>query len=88
MESLGEYLKKERELRDITLEKIGSITRICTRYLHALENDDYTSIPAEVFVRGFLRAYAKCVGLAPNEIISQYEIKKKEEKVEFKKWAD
>jgi cytoskeletal protein RodZ len=79
MESVGEYLKRERELRKVTLEEIASVTRICTRYLQALEDGDYESIPAEVFVRGFLRAYAKCVGLSPNDIISKYEMKRKEE---------
>lgn len=81
MESLGEYLRRKRELREVTLEEIATITRICTRYLQALENDDYESIPADVFVKGFLRAYAKCVGLAPNEIISMYEMTKKEEDI-------
>lgn len=79
MESIGEYLKKERELKAITLQEIATITRICTRYLQALENDDYSSIPADVYVRGFLRAYAKCVGLASNEIISKYEMRRRGE---------
>ncbi|MBI3582520.1 MAG: helix-turn-helix domain-containing protein [Nitrospinae bacterium] len=61
------------------MQEIASITRICTRYLQALENDDYSSIPAEVYVRGFLRAYANCVGLASNEIISKYEMKRRGE---------
>lgn len=81
MESLGEYLRKKRELREVTLEEIASITRICTRYLQALEDDDYECIPADVFVKGFLRAYAKCIGLAPDEIISLYEMQRKEENV-------
>jgi cytoskeletal protein RodZ len=84
MESLGEHLKRERELRGVTIEEIAHITRIGTRFLHAIENNDYGSLP-DVLVKGFLRAYAKCVGLNPNEIISIYEnVKTKEEKIEIK----
>ncbi len=72
MESLGEHLKRERELRGVTIEEIAHITRISTRFLNAIEDNNYGSLP-DVFVKGFLRAYSKCVGLDPNEIISIYE---------------
>ena len=86
MKSLGEYLKKERELRGVTIEGIASITRISSRFIHALENDDFKNLPSEVFVKGFLRAYAKCVGIDPNEVISIYtNIRKADEKPETKK---
>jgi len=86
MKSLGEYLKKERELRGVTIEGIASITRISSRFIHALENDDFKNLPSEVFVKGFLRAYTKCVGIDPNEVISIYEnIRKVNEKPEIKK---
>src|SRR3989338_3413 len=85
MESLGEYLKKERELKMVTIEEIAHITRISTRFLYALEKNDYESLPANVFVKGFLRAYAKCVGLNADEVISIYErTKKDKERVEVK----
>lgn len=84
MESLGEHLKRERELRGVTIEEIAHITRISTRFLHAIENNDFGSLP-DVFVKGFLRAYSKCVGLDPNEIISIYEnIKTREKKTDIK----
>ncbi|MBI3815903.1 MAG: DUF4115 domain-containing protein [Nitrospinae bacterium] len=84
MESLGEHLKRERELRGVTIEEIAHITRINTRFLHAIENNDYGSLP-DVLVKGFLRAYSKCVGLNPNEIISIYDsIKTRDEKTEIK----
>ena len=86
MKSLGEYLKKERELRGVTIEGIASITRISSRFIHALENDDFKNLPSEIFVKGFLRAYTKCVGIDPNEVISIYEnIRKVNEKPEIKK---
>jgi|SRR3989338_1016541 len=85
MESLGQYLKKERELRGVTIEEIANITRISSRFLNALENDDFSSLPSEVFVKGFLRAYTKCVGIDPNEVISIYEkIRKTDDKQEVK----
>jgi cytoskeletal protein RodZ len=73
MKSLGEYLKKERELRGVTIEEIANITRISSRFIQALENDDFKNLPSDVFVKGFLRAYTKCVGIDPNEVISIYE---------------
>ena len=86
MKSLGEYLKKERELRGVTIEEIANITRISTRFINALENDDFKNLPSEVFVKGFLRAYTKCVGIDPNEVISIYEnIRKIDNKPEIKK---
>ena len=86
MKSLGEYLKKERELRGVTIEEIANITRISTRFINALENDDFKNLPSDVFIKGFLRAYTKCVGIDPNEVISIYEnIRKIDNKPEIKK---
>ena len=86
MHSLGQHLKKERELRGVTIEEIANITRISTRFINALENDDFKNLPSEVFIKGFLRAYTKCVGIDPNEVISIYEnIRKTDNKPEIKK---
>ncbi|MFV1951110.1 MAG: RodZ domain-containing protein [Nitrospinota bacterium] len=92
MDSFGEYLKRERELRGVTLEEIANATNISVRFLVDLENDEYNDLPAEVFVKGFIRAYAKCIGTDSNEVILAYEEwiarKKNKEKEEGEKKVD
>ncbi len=73
MESVGAYIKRERELRGFTLDEVAHVTRISLRFLAALEADDYKSLPAEPFVKGFLRSYAQCIGLNPDEVMLVYE---------------
>lgn len=73
MESVGSYIKRERQLRGFSLEEISRATKISLRYLSALEADNYNSLPAEAFVKGFLRSYAQCIGLDPHEVMLVYE---------------
>ncbi|MCS6856721.1 MAG: helix-turn-helix domain-containing protein [Sandaracinaceae bacterium] len=73
MESVGRYLRTERELRKISLEEIAQSTRIPLRSLQWIEEDRFDRLPGEVFVRGFLRAYAKALGLTSDEVIRRYE---------------
>jgi len=72
MESLGRYLRHERELRQISLEEIAQTTRIPLRMLHHLEQDQHDLLPGEVFTRGFLKSYARSVGLPTDEVLSRY----------------
>ena len=60
--TFGERLKRERELREVTLEEITSATRIGPRFLNALENEDWEKLPGGVFNRGFVRAIARYLG--------------------------
>src|SRR5262245_33844459 len=73
MSSVGAYLRQLRETRGVPLEEIARITRVSTTYLHALEADDFASLPVPVFTRGFVRAYCQALGEAPDEAISLYE---------------
>ena len=73
MESFGEYLRKERESKSISLEEISTSTKIRKVFLEAIENDDIDRLPAEVFVKGFLRSYSKHVGLNATEVIHRYQ---------------
>ncbi len=79
MESLGEFLKRERELRNITLEEISSATKISIRFLEALEQDKYDLLPTEAFVKGFLRSYAQYIGIDPDEVILIYQENKEQQ---------
>jgi cytoskeleton protein RodZ len=73
MNTLGDKLKKERELKGISLDQMAANTRIQKKFLQALEEDKFDSLPAAVFVTGFLRSYAAQVGLDPNPLVQEYE---------------
>lgn len=72
----GPYLKRERELRGISLSQVADITKIAPRFLKSMEEGDYSKIPGEVFLRGFIKAYAKAIGLSPEDVLLRYEEKK------------
>lgn len=71
-ESLGEYLKRERERLGITLEQVASATKVNTRILVLIESDDYRELPAKPFVRGFVISYARFIGLDPKEVLTRF----------------
>jgi len=70
----GERLKRERELREVTLQEITSATRIGTRFLEALENEDWEKLPGGVFNRGFVRSIARYLGLDEEDLLSEYDL--------------
>jgi cytoskeleton protein RodZ len=70
--SFGEHLKRERELRGVTLEEISMATRIATRFLQAIENEQWERLPGGVFNRGFVRAVARYLGLDEEDILAEY----------------
>lgn len=72
MPSFGEKLKLEREKKKITLEQISATTKISTRMLHALEEDKFAQLPGGIFNKGFIRAYARTVGLDEDQTIADY----------------
>ena len=71
--TVGQYLRRERERKSISLESISQATRITLENLEALEKDDFQFFSAPLFVRGFLKSYAAQMGLDPADIISKYE---------------
>ncbi len=73
MERLGQYLRSERGKRGMSLEEVSARTRIRLQTLEALERDDYPALPAEVTVKGFLRAYARCLELNEQEVLARYQ---------------
>jgi cytoskeleton protein RodZ len=70
--SFGQKLKTEREKRAITLDQISSVTKIGTRMLKALEEDNFDQLPGGVFNKGFVRAYAHHVGLDEDQTVADY----------------
>jgi cytoskeletal protein RodZ len=75
MASFGQYLKRERETRGVSLREISDSTRISLRYLEALETDSLEIIPRQFFVRAIIRSYAKAVGLDENQVLGKFDNK-------------
>lgn len=72
MERLGEYISRERRMREIRLDEISAATRIRRSYLEALERDDFVKLPSRPFVVGFLRAYARYIGIDEDDVVTRY----------------
>lgn len=78
-EGFGQYLRSQRELRQISLEEVAAGTKIGIHLLKALEEERWESLPADVFVKGFIKSYAEYIGLDPEDTLLRYEaIKQKE----------
>ncbi len=73
MESFGAYLRQLREEKGVSMEEIASRTKINLKYLKALEEDDLGKIPNEVFAKGFIRSYARCLALEEHEVLTRFE---------------
>lgn len=72
--AFGEHLKREREMRGVTLEEISAATRISTRFLEALEKEHWDHLPGGVFNRGFIRAVAHFLGLDEDGLLAEYDL--------------
>ena len=72
--AFGRYLRDIRIKKDISLDDISQITRILKSTLLIIENEDHAKMPAQIFVKSFLRAYAKIIGADGEKAVSRYEI--------------
>ncbi len=70
----GEHLKRERELRGVSLDEIAAATRIKTSFLEALENGRWNELPGGAFNRGFVRATARFLGLDEDGMVAEFAI--------------
>jgi cytoskeletal protein RodZ len=70
--AFGEKLRKQRERRGLALDAISNTTKISTRMLRALEDEHFDQLPGGVFNKGFVRAYARQVGLDEEETVTDY----------------
>jgi cytoskeleton protein RodZ len=73
MANFGASFKKARESKGISLDQIASETRISTRFLRAIENEEFQLLPGGIFNRGFVRSYAQKIGLDPDQAVADYE---------------
>jgi len=70
--SCGRYLKTARLEKGIDLDTISNETKIGLDKLDSIENDDHTRLPSEVYVKGFIRAYAQAIGVDAEDAIERY----------------
>src|SRR5213592_4326359 len=70
--TLGEKLRQAREERGISISEVAKQTRISPHYLDSIENDDYRTLPGGIFNKGFVKSYAKYVGLDEQEALQEY----------------
>lgn len=78
----GPWLRRQREMREITLREISDASKISLRYLQALEDERFDLLPAMVFAKGFLRQYARYVGLDQDEVVNRFLVAYQEEQGE------
>jgi cytoskeletal protein RodZ len=72
MEPVGQFLRRHREQRRMSLEEIARSTRVPMDSVTRIEADQFDELPGEVFVRGFLKSYARAVGLPVEEVLARY----------------
>ena len=85
--AFGENLRREREMRGVTLEEISSATCISTRFLEALETEQWDRLPGGVFNRGFIRAVARFLGLDQDALVAEYALATND-RPEVAVWSD
>lgn len=61
-------------MRDVSLEEISAATRISTRYLTALENEQWRELPGGAFTRGFIRSVARFLGMNEDDLVAEYDM--------------
>jgi len=68
----GPALRKIREDRGLTLEEVAASTKIGLTHLRLIESNTYDRLPAQVYLRGYLLAYARCLRLDPRAVAAGY----------------
>jgi transcriptional regulator with XRE-family HTH domain len=82
MDTLGSYLKRQRESLGYSLKEIADQTRIRIHYLEAIEENDLKALPSEPYIKGFVKSYAQFLGLEPEKLWNEYGWGKKKEELE------
>jgi len=68
----GDRLRREREMRGVSLEEIAESTKVGTRSLRALEEEDFEKLPGGIFNKGFVRAYSRFLGLDEEQTVADF----------------
>ena len=72
MESVGEFFRQVRETKGLTVDEVASKTRIRTDFVKALEDGNFARLPDQVFAKGFVRSYARSLGLDEEDAIHRF----------------
>lgn len=72
MTSVGQYLQKLRVEKGMSIEEVSRSTRVPVSSVERIEADRFGELPGEVFVRGFLRSYARAVAVPPDDVLARY----------------
>jgi len=80
--NFGERLKRERELREVSVDELTKATRISPRFLDALENEEWDKLPGGVFGRGFVRTIARYLGLDEESLLGEYDLARGEQRTD------
>lgn len=72
--SFGEHLKRERELRGVSLEEVSTATKISTKFLEAIEHGQWEQLPGGAFNRGFIRSASRYLGLDEDSMVAEYSL--------------
>jgi len=70
--TLGEKLRQAREARGISISEVAEQTRISALYIKSIEEDDYRTLPGGIFNKGFVKSYARQVGIDEQEALQDY----------------
>jgi cytoskeleton protein RodZ len=74
MAGFGEYLRREREMRGVSLDEISAATKISIRFLKAIEDEELASLPGGIFTRSFVRTYARYLGLDEERVLADCQL--------------
>jgi len=85
VETPGEYLSRERELRGVTVEDISEAMKMSVKLVTALEHDDQDRLPHPTYVKGFVRAYAVYLGIDEDDAVLRYEAYQSDRRLEAEK---
>jgi cytoskeletal protein RodZ len=72
--NFGERLKREREMREVSMDELTKATRISKRFVEALENEDWDKLPGGMFGHGFIRTIARYLGLDEEGLLGEYDL--------------
>ncbi len=73
-ESVGEFFRQVRETKGLTLDEVAIKTRIHPEYLKALEASNFAKLPEQVFAKGFVRSYARSLGLDEEDAMRRFTV--------------
>lgn len=82
METVGEILKNAREKKGLTIESLEKKTRIVSKYIEALENNEFDKLPGEIYVKGFIKTISDKLLLDSDKVLERYNLQINEDRFE------